>query len=198
MMPVSLLIRNHNIPGVDAVYGSLWTGRADLRGDYRLEWSSKLGWGHLETPITLSGADTRVTGAASFGVTGVALKQVTGRAGPGLAQLIPGAWQCDMTARVSDVAGSWGWFSVGAAGQVSTPEGSCEKGNRSIDIPPLSLDLTSEGPDAVATLREPDAPPMAVARIRRDRVVDIRIEPTAADVFPALPRSGPITLQVPF
>lgn len=198
MMPVSLLMRNLNVPAVETVFGSLRQGRADLQGDYRLEWHSAPGWGHIETPFTLSGADTRVTGIARLGLTGLRLEEVNGRAGPQLARWVPGAWRCNMTARLSDVGFAWGWRSAHAEGQVTTPEGSCAKGQRNIDVPPLALDLRSDTPNAVALLRRQDAPPMAMAIIRRDRIVDLRIEPDAADVFPALPRGGPTSLQFPF
>lgn len=198
MMPASLLLRNLNSPVVGAIYGSLRDGRADLQGGYRLEWQSALGWGYIGTPFTLSGPDTRVTGMARIGLTAVQLNTVEGRAGPGLAQMVPGAWNCDMTARLADVGFAWGWRSAGADGQVTTPGGTCTKGDRETAIPPLTLDLQSDGADAMAILRAQDAPPMAIAHIRRNRVLDLRIEPAAAEVFPALPRGGPITLQLPF
>lgn len=198
MMPVSLLVRNLDSPVIEAVYGSLRNGRADLQGDYRLDWQSTLGLGHIGTPFTLRGPDTRVTGTARIGLAGLQLTEIDGRAGPGLARLVPGAWTCDMTARVAGVTLVWGWRSVQAEGQVTTPQGTCTKADRETGIPPLTLDLQNDGRDAVAHLRTPDSPPMAVLHIRRDRVLDLRIDPAAAEVFPALPRGGPITLQLPF
>lgn len=199
MMPVTVLTRNLNLgPSVVAVYGSLREGRADLAGDYRLDWTTSLHAFHLATPVTLTGPDTRVDATLRTGLTGIRLEAANGRAGPGLAQLVPGAWGCDMTARVTDVGFAWTWSRASASGEVTTPQGTCGKDGRNLDVPPLALQLGTEGADAVASLRTGQAPPMADLRLRRDRVIDITIRPEAAKVFPQLPRGGPIRLQLPF
>ena len=199
MMPVTVVTRNLNLgPSVVAVYGSLREGRADLAGGYRLDWSTGVRPFHLATPVTLSGPDTRINATLRTGLTGIRIEDADGRAGPGLAQLVPGAWACDMTARVTDVGFAWTWTRAIATGEVATPEGLCRKDGRELAVPPLDLTFGSDGNDATASLSNGQEPPMADLRLRRDRVIDIAIRPEAAEVFPQLPRGGPINLQLPF
>lgn len=200
--PLSLLTHSLRLPpSVEALHGSLWRGRATLAGGYRVRWDSAVsfaGLPHLASDIVLEGSDTRVTGVLRAGPRGAILTQAAGRAGPGLAGLVEGAWLCDMTARVSDVRLAWRWRSASAGGEITTPAGQCTKDGRTQAIPPLVLTLGEAGRDARMTLAEPGDPPMAQVVIRRARELDITIEPRAADVFPVLPRSGPIALQLPF
>ncbi len=200
--PISIVTRNTNLaPTVIDIHGSLRRGRATLSGGYVLSWktaASVLWVPHLDTRYVLEGNDTRITGALTTGPRGLVLHDTQGRAGPGLAGLIEGAWACDMTARVTDVSFSWGWRSAAASGGLSTPEGSCSKSGQTVNVPPLVMTLGSAGRDAVIALSANDAPPMATVNIRRQRVLDILIQPTASKVFPQLPSSGPITLQLPF
>jgi hypothetical protein len=201
LMPVSLLTRNLNLaPAVVAVYGSARAGKAELAGGYQLSWTSGLrAWGpHLSTQFVLVGSDTRITGQLRTGLLGIAAQEVSGRAGPGLAALVPGAWRCDMTAVVSDLSFGWNWRRATAAGTVNTPAGTCTKDGRQISIPPLALALATAQRDALATLTGANAAPLATVRVGRDRVLGIAIQPAAADVFPQLPRGGPINLQLPF
>lgn len=188
-------------PAIVAVYGSVRTGRARMQGDYRINWNSSvriLPLPHLASTFVLEGGDTRVTGQARAGLTGLSVTDVKGRAGPGLAQLVPGAWQCDMTARVTAVTFAWLWRSAGASGKVDTPAGTCSKNASEVKIPPLTLNLRNDDADALISLLLNNQRLLAEVRISRERVLDIRIEPAAADVFPQLPRSGPINLQLPF
>ena len=200
--PISIVTRNTNLaPTIIDIHGSLRRGRATLEGGYVLSWqtaASVLWVPHLDTRYVLEGNDTRITGALTTGPRGIALHDTQGRAGPGLAGLIEGAWECDMTARVTDVSFSWGWRSAAASGGLSTPEGSCSKSGQTVDVPPLVMTLGSEGNDAVIALSAKDAQPMATVKIRRKRVFDILIQPSALKVFPQLPSSGPIALQLPF
>lgn len=182
------------------VHGSLRIGSATLLGGYRLSWQTgaKVLWlPHLATEFVLEGADTRVTGVIETGAQGIALSNASGRAGPGLAGMIPSAWACDMTARVNDVSFNWGWRSASGSGDVTTPQGSCSKEDREITLPPLALSLGDMSRDALITLTS-DATPLATVLVRRERQLDIAIQPAAADVFPQLPRAGPIMLQLPF
>ena len=182
------------------VHGSLRNGNATLKGGYRLRWQSnaKVLWlPHLATEFVLEGADTRVTGVIQTGVRGIALANASGRAGPDLAAMVPGAWACDMMARISDVSFNWGWRSTGGSGDITTPQGSCAKAGREITLPPLILSFSDVDWGALATLTS-DTAPLATVLIRRERQLDIAIQPAAADVFPQLPRGGPITLQLPF
>lgn len=199
MMPVTLITRNLNLdPAVVAVYGSLREGRADLREGYRIDWKTELHLLRLESPLIVSGPDTRIEGRLRTGLSGISVAGLTGRAGPGLANLVPGAWECDMAARVNEVGFGWTWTSASASGDITTPAGSCSKDGRDLSIPPLNLLFGSEGKDAVATLSKGQEPPMVDLRLRRERVLDITIHPEAAEVFPQLPSSGPINLTVPF
>lgn len=202
MMPVSLFTRNLNLaPAVLAVYGSLRAGRADLAGGYQIHWKTRVNivaLPHLATSFTLEGGDTLVTGDIETGPGGIALRGADGRAGPGLAQLVPGAWNCDMTARVRDVGFVWGWRRAAANGAITTPEGTCAKGRREISLPVLALQLRRDGADAVAVLTGAQAAQLAEIRVSRTRVLAIEIQPAAAEVFPEFPRGGPISLSLPF
>lgn len=200
--PVSIVTRNlDSTPAVVAVHGSLRTGRAELQGGYQLNWNSHaevFGLPHLATDFTIEGNDTRIVGQLQTGARGVVLHEMSGRAGPGLAQLVPGAWACDMTARVADVSFRWGWRRTAASGEITTPEGDCRKTGQTITMPPLTLTLSSERDAALLTLRAEQTEPLATVRVHRDRLLDVAIQPDAADVFPQLPRGGPISLQLPF
>ena len=199
MMPVTLITRNLNLdPAVVAVYGSLREGRADLREGYRIDWKTELHLLRLESPLIVSGPDTRIEGRLRTGLSGISLAGLNGRAGPGLAKLVPGAWKCDMAARVNEVAFAWTWTDASASGDFTMPAGTCSKAGRDLAIPPMNLLFGSEGKDAIATLSTGQEPPMINVRLRRERVFDIAIRPEAAEVFPQLPRSGPINLTVPF
>lgn len=199
MMPVTLITRNLNLdPAIVAVYGSLREGRADLREGYRIDWRTELHLLRLESPLIVSGPDTRMEGRLRTGLTGISLAGLNGRAGPGLATLIPGAWECDMAARVNEVGFAWTWTYASASGGMTTPAGTCSKDGRDLTIPPLNLLFRSEGKDAGATLRTGQDLPMVDLRLRRERVLDITIQAEAAEVFPQLPSSGPINLTVPF
>ncbi len=201
-MPASLLTRNMDFPpAVQGVYGSVRDGGATLQGGYRLRWESRISvfaLPHLTSDLTLEGPDTRVTAKARVGVTGVEVGNANGRAGPGLAAFVPGAWQCDMVARVSQVGFGWHWRKVRATGNIDTPQGSCTKAGRSVEIPPLALALQNDGPNALVVLTSDANAQVARARIRCDRVLELEIAPAAADIFPQLPRGGPINLQLPF
>lgn len=201
MIPVSLLVRHLDLPpNVQAVYGTLADGRADLSGNYRITWHSRIGvfaLPHLNTRFELQGADTRLSGALKTGFFGLALAETTGRAGPGLAQWVPGAWDCDITARLNDVGFVWGWRHAGASGVIETPQGRCEKSGRGISLPPLQVELGDADKDALISLST-QATPLAQIRVSRARRLGITIQRAAADVFPQLPKAGPITLQLPF
>jgi hypothetical protein len=199
--PVSLLTRNLNLtPAVTAVYGSVGQGRADLQGGYRLVWTTRtelFALPHLATDFVLEGPGTRVTGTVRSGVREIALQGAAGRAGPGLTQLVPGAWECSMAARVTDVSFLWGWRRVAASGDIQTPEGLCRKAGREITVPPLSLVLSGAGREALIVLSSAQTP-LATLTVRRERRLGIAIAPAAADIFEQLPRGGPLTLELPF
>lgn len=201
-MPVSLLTRNADIPpAVVALRGSIMVGQATLEGGYTLRWDSAVRFlplPHLRSDAVLEGADTRLTGWARAGVRGLALNTLTGRAGPGLAQLLPGAWTCNMTATVSDVTITWGMRRAGGSGAITTPEGTCTRGAQEAALPPLRVDFSNAGEDMLAGLSGEGIGALAQITLARARHLDIAIEPVAADIFPVLPRGGPIRLQLPF
>jgi hypothetical protein len=201
-VPASYVTQNVNLaPAVQAVHGSLRRGEAALSGGYLLSWNSRTPlWPlpHLRSDFTLTGPDSRLTGTATAGLAGFALSDTGGRAGPGLAQLVPGAWDCDMTARVDGLHFAWTWRSAGAAGRIETPAGRCTRGERSVDIPALNLALDSAGNDARARLTADGLGEIATLLLRRDRVLEAAIAPAAAQIFQVLPSGGPINLQLPF
>lgn len=197
-----MLTQNANLaPVVVASYGSAGLGQMVLAGGYRLSWTSRPAFSagpHLATDIEMTGADTRITGTLRLGLGGVALHGLSGRAGPGLARLLPGGAECSVTASLDDVALRWGWRHVTASGALATPAGTCQIAGQALTLPPLTLALATERGDAVLVLRAADPDPLATLRIRRDRYLNVDIAPAAADVFPQLPRGGPISLQLPF
>lgn len=201
-MPVSLLTRNLDLPpAVVALRGSVMAGRAVLDGGNALQWNSDvrvLPLPHLRTDLTLEGPDTRLTGWIRTGFGGIAMNALSGRAGPGLAAIATGAWDCDMNATVRDVSLSWTWQRAGASGEVTTPEGVCRMGSQEAALPPLRVDLSRDGKDAVARLSSDGLGQIAQARLARARHIDLTIDPAMADIFPGLPRGGPIRLQLPF
>ena len=201
-VPVTFITRNIALPpAVEALHGSARAGRAVLQGGTVLLWESGfhlLPLPHLRSDLTLEGPGTRLTGWAAAGLSGLQLNDIDGRAGPPLAQLVPGAWACDMTARVSRVAFSWGWRSAGSSGEVSLPSGTCTRGTRETTLPPLTLALGTQGRTAVARLSAPEEVELAQATVSRDRQIGVTIKPAAADVFPVLPRGGPISVEIPF
>ncbi|MDF1727663.1 MAG: hypothetical protein P1U53_07935 [Sulfitobacter sp.] len=200
--PLSFLTRNMEVPpAVVALHGSGKAGQALLQGGYSVRWESGWRWAllpHLRTELVLEGADTRVSGWLESGPQGLALKGLEGRAGPGLAKLVPGAWDCPMTASLSDISFRWGWRRITAAGQITVPQGTCTRNGREAEIPPLRADLSHADGAAKIVLSAVQGAELAQARISRERVIDLTIQPAAADIFPALPRSGPIALQLPF
>ena len=73
-------------PQVTALYGSVWHGRASLDGGYSLSWEARpasLLTGRFASDVELRGPDTLVTGRATAGPMALALRDLTGRAGPG-------------------------------------------------------------------------------------------------------------------
>jgi len=199
MMPLTVVTRNLNLdPVVVAVYGSLREGRAYIKGGYRVDWHSRLRLFHLETPLTFTGPDSRIDGIMRTNLAGVSVNGLEGRAGPGLMQLVPGALKCEVTARVSRVGFTWTWTKVASDGEITTPSGNCRKEGRNLTAPPLTLRFDADGSDAIAILRSGQAPPMVDLRLRRDRILEISILPSAEAVFPRLPRGGLSTLEIPF
>lgn len=186
---------------VTALHGSAWAGQASLEAGYSLRWNTRihgLPAPHFRTDLTMEGPDTRVTGWLETGLGGIALTAVEGRAGKGLTGLMPGSWICDMTAVVTDVSAFWGWRRAEADGVIETPEGSCSQRDRNIDLPALRIALSSAGVDAVARVSGDGVGQLGQIRLARDRFLDITIEPAASGIFPTLPKSGPINLQLPF
>ena len=201
LAPVSLTASSiTGLAQVRTVYGSLRHGQADLAGGYVVTWRTRPAlrpWPGLAGTVALAGDDTRLGGSLALFPDRLGLSALSGRAGPGLAGLVPGAWRCDASVRVDGVALAWRLRRVTAGGGASLPATTCAKGEARIDLPPLDLALTTEDRAGVARLSG-GGTPLATATLRRERRVDIDIRPEASRVFPALPAGGPLALSVPF
>ncbi len=200
--PLSIVTRSLDLPPqVEAVYGTLLKGRADLAGGYVLSWDnapSLAPWPGLGGALLLEGEDTRLTGDLRAFPTEMGVQKLDGRAGPGLATLIPGAYECAMSARISGVTLLWSGNAAQALGAVTLPAGECRRAARVVSVPTLNLELATRGSDAVAVLTDGDATRLASATVTGEMRAEVRVEPALARFVPALPKGGPITLQYQF
>lgn len=203
-LPASALRRVAVIPApITDLYGGLWEGRAVLDGGYSLDWDLR-GWSLLTARVvadwTLQGPDTQLTGVATVSLGSVSAADVVGRIGPGLLDLVPDAALKDCTSRaVVDVQKvTWREGAAAATGAVLITEGRCtDLLGRDATVPQMTLDLTTEGNDAHARLKDRDSN-LAEFTVTGDRRLIARIEPEGAVLVPGMPTSGPMIIEFPF
>lgn len=203
-MPASALRRIIDLPAqITALHGTVWHGSATLTDGYALRWDSDFSTlilARISADVTLSGADTQLTGRVSASPWTMALRDLTGRAGPGLLALAPGlpVDSCTSRAIITGVGASFGRGQATAGGQIEIAPGECRDfGGNAIAVPALTIALHSVGNDAVADLTDGQAA-LAQLTVAGDRRLIIRVEPAGAARVPGLPSSGPIILEYPF
>ncbi len=190
-------------PQITAIYGTLWRGRAQIEGGYTLVWDAAPGAllrATAQYDLTLEGADTRLTGVASLTPWAVAVTDLTGRAGPGLLQLVPDipVKACQSRAVVDVRSLRLTRRAAAADGQLTIDAGACtDIFDRTQTVPAMTLDLLTQGTDAVAILRDRDGQ-LGQFTLAGDRRFIARVAPEGATLVPGLPTSGPIILEYPF
>lgn len=203
-MPASALRRVINLPPqITDLRGTVWHGNATLTDGYALQWDSHFSaliLARISADVTLTGADTQLTGTISVSPWTTSLRDLTGRAGPGLLALAPGVPVERCTSRaIVDVAGArLGRGQAAVNGQIDIEAGQClDFAGNEVAVPALSVALHSTGNDAVADLTDAQTA-LAQVTVAGDRRLIIRIEPAGAELIPGLPSSGPIILEYPF
>lgn len=203
-LPTSALREFATVPAqVTGLYGRIWDGQASLDGGYTLDWAIRPGQlltGRAVFDATLSGPDTRLQGTLFATPWEIGASNVTGRAGPGLLGLLPGLALRDCTSRaVADISGlSIARGAAAAAGVVSVDAGVCKDAlQRDAPIPAMRLELSTQGNDAQAQLRDRDSE-LARLTVTGDRRAILRLEPEGAVLVPGLPTSGPVIVEYPF
>lgn len=203
-LPATALRRIAVIPAsITDLYGGLWEGRAVLDGGYSLDWDLR-GWPLFAArgvaDWTLQGPDTQLTGVATFTPASISAADIVGRIGPGLVDLIPGAAlkNCTSQAVVDVQRLSWRKGAAAAAGAVLISEGRCKDLlGRDTTVPQMTLDLTTEGRDAQALLKDRDST-LAKVTVTGERRLIARIEPEGAVLVPGMPTGGPMIIEMPF
>jgi hypothetical protein len=203
-MPASALRRIIDLPPqITDLRGTVWQGSATLTDGYALHWDSHFSaliLARISADVTLTGADTQLTGTVSISPWTTALRDLTGRAGPGLLALAPRVpvESCTSRAIVDVSLASFGRGRAAAEGQIELEAGACtDFAGNPIAVPALTIALHGAGNDAVADLTDTQTP-LAQVTVAGDRRLIIRVEPAGAALIPGLPSSGPIMLEYPF
>lgn len=191
-------------PQVEALSGSAWRGRASLAGGSALSWQVSFRdlWRlRLAADATLEGPDTRLAGNLFVTPLQMAATGWTGRAGPSLLALAPRLVVSGCTSRavveVPRLAMGRTW--AAAEGRVEIAEGTCQDREGSpVPVPTLTLDLTTEGRDALLRLTGVDGARLARLAVRGERVLALRVEPAGAALIPGMPASAPTEVEYPF
>lgn len=203
-MPASALQVLIPVPAqVTGIYGGVWNGRAMLSDGYSVEWRLRARSLFLVRGVVdwnLKGRDTQLIGIATATPWSVTGNDIVGRAGPGLLALMPDSALSDCTPGavldVQEVAWREGRFS--ASGVISTDEGTCKDLlGRTIGLPSMTLDLSTQGADARGDLRDRDGR-LAQVTVTGDRRLILRVEPEGAALVPGLPTGGPMVIEYPF
>ena len=193
-------------PQVETLSGGVWRGRATLSGGHLLDWRVSLRelWlGRLVADATLDGPDTRLAGVLGVSPWQVSARDWTGRAGPGLLALAPrlAVASCGTSAVVAVERLAMGRRSAAARGDIGIAEGTCsDRSGREHPVPAMTLQLSTDGADALAALSRSGATatPLAQVTVTGDRRLLVRIEPEGAALVPGMPASAPTILEYPF
>ncbi|WP_170311871.1 hypothetical protein [Sulfitobacter sabulilitoris] len=201
-LPVATLTRVAPLPPqVQSLAGTLWQGRAALREGYVLTWTTDIEFAALTADLRLSGADTQLAGQARVFWRGATVEGLTGRAGPGLLNLLEGTdgARCTMGARFVDVSGGWLGAAARAGGRIDLADGRCETRAVGADVPAMTIALGTQGRDAVAEITRADGGDLLGGlRVTGDRRAILRVEQAGAALVPGMPASGPSQLEYPF
>ena len=188
-------------PQLRSLSGTLWSGQAALKGGLTLFWDGD--WrgllrGRLQAGLRVTGPQTLLEGTGFAGLGQAGLQNVTGRGGPEMLDLAPGAVPCTGSAVVDIDDASVSRRAVIANGRVRISESICQPpGGAALATPALNLDLMTEGVEGVAVLTTDDADRdiMGTVRLGPDGWAKLRIEPAGARLVPGLPASAPTILE---
>ncbi|MCE0507390.1 hypothetical protein LR948_18720 [Roseivivax sp. GX 12232] len=202
LAPVTILTSSRDLPPqVEALYGSLREGRAVLSSGHQLSWRTRPGlgpWPGFLGEIRLEGGRTEIAGRLRLHWRRLGVEGLSGRAGPGLAALVPGAWSCERAADLSGVTLLWQGGAPRAGGGLDLPAGRCTKGGSEIALPDQRLDFGTGDKSARARLRAGELGEIASLEVTAARRAHLRISPEAGRVYPVLPRGAPIALDYDF
>ncbi len=206
-MPAAVVAKLVELPPqVEALSGSVWSGRAAISGGYALTWDTSFGGlivGRITLDGTFAGADTQVTGSVRLSPWSVMFTDVQGRAGPGLLALLPGLPVTACTSRAiidvgrAGIGRSW----AAADGTVLIAAGTCtDRGGTDLTVPALRMTMQTDGRDARAQLTTDDdaATLLASVMVAGDRRLIVRVEPDGARLVPGMPSSAATELEYPF
>ncbi|MGR3467239.1 MAG: type II secretion system protein N [Shimia sp.] len=201
--PVSLVSQFRPLPPqVQSLTGTLRAGRAVLDGGITLTWRAD--WAALwraryAADLRLTGPETLIEAQGWADWRTVGLRDATGRAGPELLALVPGAARCDGGAALAIARIAIARDAYAATGDITTRAATCRgPALPEVAVPPLRIALSSEGDGARAQVTAEDGTPYAEALVTPDRRARIRIEPAGARLVPGLPSSAPTELDLPF
>lgn len=202
-MPAQSVARLVNLPPqVHGLHGHLRAGGASLVGGYKLDWTVTPGallLGRLAATARLSGADTELTGEFAASLGGVVVRNLQGRAGAGLLQLLNGTdLACDSRATLNVGVLRFGGGRAEADGRIDIAEGMCSAGGQSAPLPAAEVTLTSDSNDALAVIDTQAGVRIGSARATGDRRMILRLEPEGAAMIPGAPSSAPTILEIPF
>lgn len=203
-MPASALRTFVNLPPqISTLNGTIWRGGATLQGGYSVQWQTRLGallLARISADVTLVGADSQINASLQASPWTIELRDLTGRAGPGLLALAPGlpVTGC-MSRAVLDVAQlRFGRGAASADGTIGIDAGNCtDLAGAGIPVPAMTLTLHSIENDAVADLSSAGSP-LAQLIVTGDRRLLIRVEPAGAVLVPGMPNTGPTIIEYPF
>lgn len=203
-LPASAIREFVTVPSqVTGLYGTFWRGRAQLEGGNTLDWNADVRALILlraRFDLTLRGQDTQLSGTATVSPWTVEIADLAGRAGAGLLPLIPNlpVKSCNARAIIDVRRVAWQGDRAAADGRISVEGGTCiDIFDREQTIPPMDMDLSSMGADAVGVLTDRGGQ-LAQFTLAGNRRFIVRVEPEGAVLVPGLPVSGPIILEYPF
>lgn len=202
--PVTVVKEFATLPAqVTGLYGTLWRGRATILGGYRVNWVAQPGQllrGVLRLDVTFNGPNTLLSGQVDVAYSSLGVTDLSGRAGPEILDLFSNLRIKNCTSRaIVDIQSFRIGQNIAAAnGVVSIDAGTCtDPFDRPNTVPALTVNLLTQGADAVAILADRDGQ-LAHLTATGDRRLILRIEPEGATLVPGLPTSGPIILEYPY
>lgn len=201
-MPASAIARLGPLPPqVLGLSGRALDGSARLVGGYVLDWRAGLPRGlFLPVKFTLVGDDTRITGEAQLVIGGGEVRQVQGRAGPGLLALAgETGLVCDASASLDVDRLAWVGSATSADGRIDVREGRCSRAGQVADVPAMAIDLGTGDEGAEARVeRVSDGTDLGTVGVIGDRTLRLRVEKAGVALIPGFPFAGPLDLRIPF
>jgi hypothetical protein len=194
-------------PSTISLDGTIWNGTATLPGGYEAAWRANpiRSLFNLSFAIdwSLRGLDTDMTGKAGFGIRGITIDAVSGRAGSSLVKaLAPGLpLLCDGAARLDLRHFRWRRSGFQADGSLRSGPASCPLNTGQATAPPLIATISDVNGALIARVATVEAPATILATASLDPAgrLTAELRPQAASVIPGLPQtsagSGPYRLE---